>query len=72
VPGPFPSRPKIPATPITPGSDLFRAFLECQAGITTLTEILARPGLLDRAAQLAGQVPPIPAPGRPQLLRLLS
>ena len=52
--------------------DLFRAFLECQTGLTTLTDILARPGLLDRASQVAGEVPPIPAPGRQQLLRLVD
>ena len=58
------------ATEHDPG--LFRAFLECQAGLATLADILARPGLLDRAGQLAGEVPPIPAPGRDQLLRLLG
>jgi 2-polyprenyl-6-methoxyphenol hydroxylase-like FAD-dependent oxidoreductase len=52
--------------------DLFRAFLECQAGLTTLADTLARPGLLDRAQQLAGDVPPIPAPSRSQLLRLIG
>ncbi len=60
----------LAATAHDPG--LFRAFLECQAGITTLADILARPGLLDRARQLAGHVPPIPAPSRPQLLRLIG
>jgi hypothetical protein len=52
--------------------DLFRAFLECQAGLTTLAGILARPGLLDRARQLAGEVPPTPLPSRQQLLRLIG
>lgn len=52
--------------------DLFRAFLECQAGLTTLADILARPGLLDRARKMAGEVSTIPAPGRPQILRLLG
>jgi len=52
--------------------DLFRAFLECQAGLTTLAGILARPGLLDRARQLAGEVPPTPVPSRQQLLRLIG
>jgi hypothetical protein len=51
---------------------LFRAFPECQAGLATLTEILARPALLDRAQQLAGDVPPIPAPGRHQLLQIIG
>jgi 2-polyprenyl-6-methoxyphenol hydroxylase-like FAD-dependent oxidoreductase len=51
---------------------MFRAFLECQAGLTTLADVLARPGLLDRTGQLAGEVPPIPAPSRPQLLRLIG
>ena len=60
----------LAATAHDPG--LFRAFLECQAGLTTLAEILARPGLLDRAEQMAGEVTPIPAPGRQQLLQLIG
>ncbi|MBV9094432.1 MAG: FAD-dependent oxidoreductase [Streptosporangiaceae bacterium] len=42
--------------------DLLRAFCECVAGLTTLTDILARPGLADRAGQLAGAVGPIRRP----------
>jgi len=52
--------------------DLFRAFLECQAGLTTLVGILARPGVLDRARQLACEVPRTPAPSWQQLLRLIG
>jgi 2-polyprenyl-6-methoxyphenol hydroxylase-like FAD-dependent oxidoreductase len=57
---------------MTHDPDLFRAFLECQAGLATLADILARPGLLDRAQQLAGDVLPIPAPSRDQLLQLIG
>jgi len=53
-------------------SGLFRAFLEWQAGLTTLAGLLARPGLLERAGQVGGEVLPIPAPGRPQLLQLIG
>jgi len=53
-------------------ADLFRAFLESRAGITTLGETLARPGLVERALELASDVTPIPGPDRQQLLQLLE
>jgi len=70
-PAPYPSLAVFLAA-MTHDPDMFRAFHECIAGLATFADILARPGLLDRAGQLAGDVPPIPAPSRQELLRLVS
>jgi hypothetical protein len=54
--------------------DLFRALLDIVGCLQLPTEVLARPGLAERALRLAADQPPAPVPGpdREQLLRLLA
>lgn len=55
-------------------ADLFRALMETRCSITTLADVLARPGLADRIHEAAAgreRTPP-PGPDREQLLALLA
>jgi 2-polyprenyl-6-methoxyphenol hydroxylase-like FAD-dependent oxidoreductase len=54
--------------------DLFRIFLENRCCLTPLDDVLARPGIADRALEGAREreVRPTPGPDRAQLLALLS
>jgi len=54
--------------------DLFRALLDIIGCLALPTEVLARPGLAERALRLAADQPPatVPGPDREQLLRLLA
>lgn len=71
---PLPPPPPVAALlgAMTGDADLFRAFLEVQSGLSTLVEVLSRPGLLDHAAALGGEPVAVPAPDRRQLLQLLG
>ena len=55
-------------------ADLFRAFMETRCSITTLADVLARPGLADRIHEAAAgrELTPPPGPDREQLLALLA
>ena len=55
-------------------ADLFRAFLESRCCLTTIAGTLARPGVAERAAEVAqGPArPPFPAPARERLLELVA
>jgi 2-polyprenyl-6-methoxyphenol hydroxylase-like FAD-dependent oxidoreductase len=53
--------------------DLFRAYVETRACLATLDDVMARPGLADRVLEVtADGAPPLPGPGRAELLELLS
>ena len=54
--------------------DIFRAFIETRACVTTLGDVMARPGMVERILALGEQHEPVrpPGPDREQLLALLS
>jgi 2-polyprenyl-6-methoxyphenol hydroxylase-like FAD-dependent oxidoreductase len=52
--------------------DLFRAFLETRACLTTPDEVLARPGVAEQVAQLAPESAPPRSPSRAELLAILA
>ena len=60
------------AAPYDP--DLLRAFLETRSCVSTLREVMDRPGVADRVLEVAaGLGPPAPmGPDRQQVLRLLA
>jgi flavin-dependent dehydrogenase len=54
-------------------ADVFRAYLETRAGLTTMREVVSRQALMDRIDDLAIPAPiPLPGPNRTQLRELLG
>ena len=62
------------ATAVPRDPDLFRAFVETRACLSTLDEVLAREGIVERIHEVAAghETMPPPGPDRQQLLALLS
>ena len=80
-------RGAAPPTPPDPGAalraafppasmrdaDLFRAMMETRSCLATPEEVLERPGVAERVRELAAEpLPPLPGPGRAELLELLA
>ena len=61
-------------TAIAHDPDVFRAFVETRSCLTTISEVLARPGMVERIMAIAGEHEAVapPGPSREQLLALLS
>jgi hypothetical protein len=59
---------------MTQDPHLFRAYMEITGGLALPQEVLTRPGLVERARELAEgrSMPPSPRPTRDQLLTMLS
>jgi hypothetical protein len=55
-------------------ADLFRAFIEMTSLLAFPSEVMARPGLVDRILEVAGSHPPPapPGPSRMETLRILA
>ncbi|MBV9605267.1 MAG: FAD-dependent monooxygenase [Solirubrobacterales bacterium] len=53
--------------------DVFRTYLETRAGLATIRDVVSRPALMERIAQLNFPAPvPLPGPNRSQLLELIA
>jgi flavin-dependent dehydrogenase len=58
----------------TQSAEVFRGFIEVTAALTLPSDLVARPGFLDKVLELAGGVDPpqVPGPDRRELVELLS
>ncbi|MGO9788877.1 MAG: FAD-dependent oxidoreductase [Solirubrobacteraceae bacterium] len=71
-PAPHPQLAHFVAT-VPHDPDVFRAFLETRSCLATMREVLGRPALTQRIAELAIDTPmSVPGPDRTQLLELLA